>query len=130
MRTRAPAALAIVFLLVLAGGSETGAAASLPATSARLAAGTGVVSPCDGDGFAFHHVIDTSGRITTVSVVGIDAACAGGTLRLTLTNGTTSVGGGSANLPSVAFGGTIDVTISPQPLSSGVSAVYASLEGP
>ena len=126
MRTPIPAALV---LLVLVCGFQPALAASLAATAARVGAGTGAVTACDGDGFVFHHVIDTSGRITTVSVVGIHASCAGGRLRLTLTSGTTSVGAGSAVLPSSGFGGTIDVSISPQPLSSGVSAVHASLEG-
>ena len=127
MRRRLPV------LLVLAasiGFPQLGAAAGLTTTAARLGAGSGPVTACDGDGFVFRHVVDTTGRITTVSTTGIHASCAGGTLRITLVNGTASVGSGSAILPSSGFTGTADVSISPQPLSSGVTAVQAVVEGP
>jgi hypothetical protein len=117
-------ALAAVFAL------QTGAAASLTTTAALVGAGTSAVSACDVDGFTFRHVIDTAGRITTVSTTGIQTSCAGGTLRVTLVNGTANVGSGSMVLPSSGFTGTADVTISPQPLSTGVTAVHAAIEGP
>lgn len=115
--------------LALACGLQAGAAASLTTTAGRVGAGTAAVSACD-DGFAFRHVIDTSGRITTVTTAGIHASCAGGTLRITLVSGSSGVGSGSVLLPSSGFTGTADVAISPQPLSSGVTAVYAVVEGP
>ena len=120
----------VVIVLAAVFALQTGAAASLTTTAARLGAGTSAVSACDGDGFTFRHVIDTSGRITTVTTTGIHLSCAGGTLRVTLVNGTASVGSGSVVLPSSGFTGTADVTISPQPLSSGVTAVHAAIEGP
>jgi hypothetical protein len=119
-----------LIVLAVACGLQGGAAASLTTTAARLGAGTAAVTACDPNGFAFHHVIDTAGRITTVSATGIHASCAGGTIRLTVVNGTSSVGSGSASLPSSGFTGTVNVTISPQPLSTGVTAVHAAVEGP
>jgi hypothetical protein len=120
----------LLFVLAFGCGLQTASAAGLTATAGRLGAGTAAVAACDSDGFAFHHVVDTAGRIGTVTTVGIHASCAGGTLRLTLANGATSVGSGSASLPSSGFSGWADVTISPQPLSTGVTAVYAVVEGP
>lgn len=109
---------------------ELAVAATLPTTAAGLGAGTATVSACDTDGFTFRHTIDTSGRITTVTVGSMAAGCAGGTLRVTLTNGTTSVGEGSAVLPSVGFSGSAAVTMSPTPMSNAVTAVHAVVEGP
>ena len=122
--------LPLVIVLAVVFGLQPAAAASLTATAARVGAGIAAVLPCDGDGFAFHHVIDTTGQITTVTTTGIHASCGGGTLRITLVNGASSVGAGSAVLPSSGFTGTADVAISPQPLSTGVTAVYAVVEGP
>jgi hypothetical protein len=121
---------AAVAALAIAASVHGAFAASLAATVPRLGSGTVAVTACDANGFTFAHSIDTAGRITSVTVSGIDAACAGGTLRLTLTNGTTSAGSGSTSLPSSGFSGTASVAISPQPLSSGVSLVYAVVEGP
>ena len=120
----------LLLALAVAWGLQAGFAAGLTTTAARIGAGTAAVSACDGDGFAFHHVIDTAGRIVTVTTTGIHASCAGGTLRVTLVNGTASVGSGSVVLPSSGFTGTADVSISPQPASTGVTAVHAVVEGP
>ena len=120
----------LLITLTVAFGLQGGAAASLTTTAARLGGGTAAATACDPNGFAFHHVIDTAGRITTVSATGIHASCSGGTIRLALLNGTSSVGSGSASLPSVGFTGSVNVAISPQPLSTGVTAVHAVVEGP
>ena len=116
--------------LAVAWGLQAGVAASMTTTAARVGAGTATVAACDGDGFAFHHVIDSAGRIVTVTATGIHASCAGGTLRVALVNGTASVGSGSIVLPSSGFTGTADVSISQQPASTGVTAVHAVVEGP
>jgi hypothetical protein len=123
--------LKVMFLVVATVvGTQTATAASLATTSGRIGSGTAAVSACDANGFTFLPSVDSSGRITTVTTNSIDAACAGGTLRLTLTSGASNVGAGAVTLPSSGFAGTADVPISPQPLSSGVSAVYAVVEGP
>jgi len=119
-----------VGLLAAIAALEVAVAAALPTTAALLASGTAVVSPCDPDGFALRTTIDTSGQITTVAVTSMAAPCAGGTLRVTLVNGTSSVGEGTAALPSVGFSGTANVAISPSPLSSAVTAIHLVVEGP
>jgi hypothetical protein len=120
----------LLLALAVAWGLQAGVAASLATTTAGVGAGTAAVASCDGDGFAFHLVIDTAGRIVTVTAIGIHVSCAGGTLRVTLVNGTASVGSGSVALPSSGFTGTADVPVSPQPASTGVTAVHAVVEGP
>jgi hypothetical protein len=104
-------------------------ATSIPISAAPLGAGTAAVSSCDSDGFAFAATIDTSGKITSVSVSGIAAACAGAVLRVTLASGTTSVGSGSVTLPSTGFTGTASVSVSPTPASTGVDRIFAVAEG-
>jgi hypothetical protein len=113
---------------ILAAGVAS--AAATPISPDRLGGGTTSVSACDGDGFAYAAVIDTSGRITSVTVSDIAAACAGAVLRVTLANGTTSVGSGSVTLPSSGFTGSASVTVSPTPLSTGVDRIFGVAEGP
>jgi hypothetical protein len=105
-------------------------ASAMPVVAPPLGAGTAAVSACDADGFTYRHTIDTSGRLTVVTVGSMAAPCAGGTLRLTVTNGSTSVGAGTAALPSAGFTGSATVMLSPQPLSNAVTALYAVVEGP
>ena len=105
-------------------------ASSMPLVAPSVGAGTAAVSACDTDGFTLRHTVDTSGRLTVVTVGSMAAACAGGTLRLTATNGTTSVGEGTAPLPTSGFSGSATVTLSPQPQSSAVTAIYLVVEGP
>lgn len=121
--------LAVTFLMAV-GALELAFAAALPIPAAPLAGGTAAVNACDTDGFTFRYAVDTSERITSVTVGAMAATCAGGTLRVTLANGATSVGSGTAALPSVGFTGSATVSMSPAPLSSGVTAVYAVVEGP
>ncbi|MGH2489357.1 MAG: hypothetical protein ACRDFR_07055, partial [Candidatus Limnocylindria bacterium] len=113
----APALVAAVATLAAVAVFELGVAASLPTSAGTLGAGTTTVSACDTNGFTFRHTIDTSGRITTVTVGSMDVGCAGGTLRVTLTNGTTGVGEGTVALPSVGFSGSAAVSMSPTPMS-------------
>jgi hypothetical protein len=91
---------------IIAGAATLGvvgaSAASLGGiTSNSLGADVGVVSSCDNNGVTvnFTNTYDaTLGRYqtTTVGVAGIDAACAGKTLTLTLKDNTgVSLGGGS-----------------------------------
>jgi hypothetical protein len=127
MRTAAMLGIGAVLALVLLTGAV---AASMSVTSSRLGGGTAAVNRCDTNGFTFLPTLDTSGRVTTVTVASIAATCAGGTLRLTIANGTTSVGSGTSNLPSSGFTGSATVTISPTPLSTNVTATHAVVEGP
>jgi hypothetical protein len=105
-------------------------AVTLPTSVPTLGAGAAAVSACDSDGFSYRYTVDTSGKITAVTVGSIAGTCAGGTLRITLTNGTASVGSGSAALPAVGFSGSAAVTLSPAPASNQVTAAYTAIEGP
>ena len=127
MRRSLLAAIAPVAILAAVG---VAAASAVPVVTPPLGAGTAAVSACDTDGFTYRHAVDTSGRLTVVTVGSMAAPCAGGTLRLTVTNGATSVGAGTAALPSVGFTGSATVTLSPQPLSNAVTALYVVVEGP
>jgi hypothetical protein len=112
---------------LLASGVASATAISID--SGSLGAGTAAVSPCDGDGFTFAATIDTSEKVTTVSVSDIAMACAGAILRVTLANGTTSVGSGSVTLASSGFTGRASVTVSPTPASTAVDGIFAVAQG-
>ncbi|MEX0625372.1 MAG: hypothetical protein WD402_02380 [Chloroflexota bacterium] len=120
------AAIAPIAIVAAVG---VGAASAMPLVASTIGAGTAAVSACDTDGLTFHHTVDTSGRLTVVTVGSMAAACAGGTLRLTVTNGATSAGEGTVALPSAGFTGSAAVTLGPQPLSTAVTAVYIVVEG-
>jgi hypothetical protein len=115
---------------VVAHSLERGWAANLPVSPRPASGGAATVDACDPNGFTFHYALDSTGRITDVTVSAISAGCAGGTLRLTLTNGATSIGQGSTVLPSSGFGGSASVGVSPTPQSDQVTAVHAAIEGP
>ena len=113
------------------GALIVASAASLVPTSRRLGAGTVAVAACDANGFAYRYAIDTSGQIVSVTVDSIAAACAGGTLRLTLANSaSTAIGAGVVTLPSTSFSGTATVALSPTPQSNLVASAYAAIDGP
>ncbi len=122
--------LASVAPIAMLAAIAMAAASAMPLVAPPLGAGTATVSACDTDGFTLRHTVDTSGRLTVVTVGSMAAACAGGTLRLTVTNGATSVGEGTVALPLAGFTGSATVTLSPQPLSSAVTAAYVVVEGP
>jgi len=122
-----PLAIGAIVATVVAGVAF---ATSIPTTVGTLGAGTAAVNACDSDGLTYRYAVDTSGKITTVTVGSIALACAGGTLRLTLTNGTASVGSGSIALPSSGFSGSVSIALSPAPASDQVTAAYAVIEGP
>lgn len=124
--TRGLTAACLVGALLASGVAS---ATAIPIDPGSLGAGTAVVGACDNDGFTFAATIDTSGKVTTVSVSGIDIACTGAILRVTLTSGTTSVGSGSVTLPSSGFTGSAGVTVSPTPASTGVDGIFAVVEG-
>jgi hypothetical protein len=104
-------------------------AASLSVTPHNVGGGTALVSRCDANGFQYRFSVNSSAQITLVSVGGIDVSCAGGILRLTLANGTTSVGQGTVTLPTAGFSGSIGVNISPTPQSDQVTTLYAAIDG-
>jgi hypothetical protein len=122
--------LCLVVLAACLVSTEGAAAASVAVSPRAIGGGIASVNACDSNGFAFMPALDATGHVTTVTVGSIAGACAGGTLRVTLVNGTSSVGSGSASLPSSGFTGSAVVSMSPTPVSNQVTAVYAVIEGP
>jgi hypothetical protein len=107
----AVAAVALVLLCGLCFAS----AASMSTTTASLAAARIAVPRCSTAGI---QVLETvtgggSGVVSPVVLNNIDAACAGGTLDLTLNSGGGSTVSASGTVP--AGGGSMTLTLSPAP---------------
>jgi hypothetical protein len=92
-------------------------------TSGQVGADDAIVSSCDTDGVTTSYASSwdaTDGRyeITSVTVTGIDDACDGDTLSVSLTNSTgAQIGSGSVTVPTAA--GAFSATVA---LSSAASA--------
>ena len=120
-----------LLLALGAGGAATAAvvasAASLGTVdSTDLGAGTSVVSSCDDDGIDVSYTTAFSGgayKVATVRLDGVDDACAGQGVKVTLYDDSgDSVGSGA--LTSSAFAGnTADVTISGTASAEAVEGV-------
>ncbi len=106
------------------------AALSLPLSSGSLGAGSATVMSCDSSGVDYRYALDGAGSVRWVTVANIDAACQGGTLRVTLTAAGADVGEGAVQLPTSGWTGTYAVSISPTPPSTAVTATYVAIEGP
>jgi hypothetical protein len=70
-----------------------------------------------------------AGNITAVKVSGINPACNGGTLYLSLTNGTTVQGAGPATGTTISAA-TASVTLTSTPLYSTVTKADVAVVGP
>jgi hypothetical protein len=124
-----------VLALVLATGGAliSASAATLGGVSGTgIGAGAAPVAACDADGFGVSYAV-TGSTVTSATIDGIaDPGCEGGTLSLTVADGTTSVGSGTATVPTDA--GTADnsvtVPLSPQPPASQVTQVHVVVAGP
>jgi hypothetical protein len=105
-------------LAVAATFAACGAAATLALGSDPLAAGNAAVSSCGIGSLTASRTVDNSGFVTQVSVSGLPAACAGGTLSVTLVasggggigsaSGAVPAGGGTMSFSS--FGATVPAT--------------------
>lgn len=111
--------------LIVAGAVATG----LPTTASSLGAGTAALVPCDGNGYSATYQQNASGQLTSVTLVNINAGCAGGTARVTLLNGSTVAGSGTANLPTSGFTGSVVVTLSSTVNPSSVTKMAAVIDG-
>jgi len=120
-------------LLILALASAVlascvvGSAAGLGGVSAaRLGAGRVGVLGCDTDGVSTSYTT-SGGRVTTVTVGGLAAGCAGAALSLTLSNTSNAAlgtGGGTV------AGGSLAVSIAAQPDAAAVTGVHIVIQGP
>jgi hypothetical protein len=113
-------------LLALAGGTVA-SAARITFSGSSIAAGSATVAHCDTAVSATLGV--TGGSASTVTISDIAAACAGGSLRATLTQGGAPVATlATATVP--AGGGTMTLAVpTPQPASSTVTDVRVVVVG-
>jgi hypothetical protein len=107
------------------------AAATVGVTDGSLGSGGAVPAPCDSAPAVVQNVGTSSPNTTnivTVAVGGIVSGCGGGTLKVTLYNGTDTAQEATAAVP--AGGGTVTVTFAtPVPLKDS-HLVAVSLQGP
>ena len=85
-------AIAAIAAIVAFGGFLAMAATLGGITAANLGADSSVIASCDTDGVTTSYTVaydatDARDEITAVTVAGVDAACAGQTLTVTLTDG-------------------------------------------
>ena len=132
MRLVARARLTAPRLLAMAGAAVVlsagiAMAASLTTTTNTAGAAAITVPRCVTDDVTTFEVI-TSTNITGVTVSNIDAACAAGTLDVTVNVGGGTTGTGSATVPT--GGGTVTVTISPAVAFVGNAQIDTEITGP
>ena len=86
-------------------------AASLGLASAKLGAGSAVVSGCTSSSLTATRKVDNNGNVTQVSVASVPQACAGQTLAVTLENSShTSLGAASTVVGTCTGGCTVTVS--------------------
>jgi hypothetical protein len=115
----ATVAVAVVSLTV-------GSAASLTAGSKSLGAQGVAVPRCDTDGFTLVQNLSSS-NVVSVTVSGIAAACATGTMSVTLNNGTSN-SSGTVTVPS--GGGSVTVTLATPVAAKDSEEIDVSVTGP
>lgn len=104
-------------------------ASGLPTTASSLGAGTAALVACDGNGYSATYQQNASGEITSVTLLNVNAGCAGGTARVTLLSGSSVAGSGSADLPSNGFTGMVVVSMSSPVNPSSVTRMAAAIDG-
>jgi hypothetical protein len=129
MNWRAPRRWAIAVLVAV--GLPVAAAAALGVADGTLGSGSAAPASCD-SAPAVVQTVGTSSPNTTnivsVDVAGIVSGCAGGTLKVSLYNGTDAVQEATTTIP--AGGGTATVSFgTPVPLKES-HLVAVSLQGP
>lgn len=105
----------------------TASASTMPLNSSRVAGGSAAVSTCDADGFTAASFTTSAGKVTSVTVGGISAACQGGRLSLHLTAGGSSVAIGG---PVMVTGTSQTVTVTGGPDAWTVAGLEAVVIGP
>jgi hypothetical protein len=121
-------------LLILCSAVAVGVPCSLAAasalqgvSSARVGNGSTPVPACDTDGFTVTYTT-TGGNLTSVAIGGIAPACNGGSLKVTVVDGSrTSVASGG---PVTVSGSSASVSVSPNPAGATPAGVDVSITGP
>ena len=89
--------------------------------------GSTPVTACDTDGFTVSYTT-SGGNVTSVAVGGIASACNGGSLRVTVVDGSrTSLASGG---PVTVSGSSETVSVSPNPPGATPAGVDVSIAGP
>jgi hypothetical protein len=105
-------------------------AATLGTGVGTIQSGNATVASCQTGGFTFTNTLSGS-NIASVSVGGVTAACASGSLTLNVTNSSgASIGSGTASIPSNCSGCSVSVTLSPQPAVASAVADAIVVMGP
>jgi imidazole glycerol phosphate synthase subunit HisF len=104
-------------------------AAGLSPTATSLGAGTAVLAACDTDGVALTYQLNSAAQLSSVTVASIASSCAGGTARVTLTDGSTVLTSGSAALPNSGFMGKVVVGMNSSVAPSGVKNTLVAIDG-
>lgn len=119
--------LLLIPALLAAAGAGVAAAATLATSSVSLGSGNAAVPICDSNGFTYTRTLSSGQNVATVTVSGIDASCAGGTLQLTLANAANvALGSGSA---SVTGSGNVTVTIAGTAPAASIASYKVAITG-
>lgn len=111
----------------------TAAASSLSPGSSNVSAGTSTVAKCDSDGVtitSFRVNYDTTNNryyVSQIRLSGIDSACNGGTLHVTLADVSNS---SLANASASVAATTATLAISGSPPSASIKNVHVVITGP
>jgi hypothetical protein len=110
--------------VALPGAAEAGSTAP---GSTKLGAGNTAVAACGSLTGVVPDFTLAGATVTAVAFTGIPSTCNGGSLRATLTNGSTSLGAGG---PVTVASGGATVTVSPAAAMASVTHVRLSITGP
>ena len=120
----------IILLAAVAMGvpcSLAAASALQGVNSAKAGNGSAPVSGCDSDGFTVSYTT-SGGNVTSVTIGDIATTCNGGSLKVTVVDGSrTSLASGG---PVTVSGSTATVSVSPNPAGATPAGVDVSIAGP
>ena len=120
--------LFVLLLVVTASAVVPAQAASLGLVAGHLGVGSAAVARCD-DAVAATPVV-AGCLVTGVSVTDLAAACGGGTLTATVTNGGVAVGAGGPVAVPVGGGAVTVPLAAPHPSSADVTDARLVVVGP
>lgn len=128
------AILAALAGIVVFGGVYAMAASLGGITTTSLGADDSAVASCDADGVSTSYTTaydstDKRYEVTTVTVAGIANTCDGKVMKVTLTDGTSSLAEGTLTIPADALVTQHDVTFSVAPSAETTTAVHVVISG-
>jgi hypothetical protein len=126
MRRRIGTIIGAAALVAAALFATVGHASSLSAGAQSLAAGKSAVAMCDTNGVTVVQVL-TGNNVSSVTISGIAAACGGGSLSVTVNNGTAN-STGTAAVPG--GGGSMTVALASTVLMKDSDEIDVSITGP